>query len=212
VAAALRDGARRHRPPARLAGRIEAALRSADAKAGLRRRRLAWAAAAAVLLVGAGLGAWGLWMSRGAPAEEERVAEEVAVSHARALMPGNLKGTPPEGIPPDQHQVKPWFQDKLDFSPKVKDWKDEGFELVGGRLDLLGDRRVAAVVYTRRKHIINLFEWPAPDDAETSVRALSRRGYHICHWTAGGLTFWAVSDLNAEELGEFVRLVHDDAP
>jgi anti-sigma factor RsiW len=212
LAAAVRDDALRHRPPAHLPARIDAALRSADAKAGvLRRRRLAWLAAA-VLLVGVGLAVWGLWPGRRAAAEEDRIAQELTASHARALMPGNLKGTPPEGVPPDQHEVKPWFQDKLDFSPNVKDWKEKGFELAGGRLDLLGDRRVAAVVYTRRKHIINLFEWPAPDEQVTPVRELSRRGYNICHWTAGGLTFWAVSDLNADDLAEFARLVRDAAP
>src|SRR5579871_939360 len=103
----------------------------------------------------------------------------------------------------DQHTVKPWFNGKLDFSPQVKEV--EGFVLTGGRLDYLNGRQVAAVVYRRRQHIINLFIWPAP--GERSEQSSASQGYNTITWTRGGMSYAAVSDLNAKELAEFVRLI-----
>jgi anti-sigma factor RsiW len=108
----------------------------------------------------------------------------------------------------DQHKVKPWFQGKLDFSPPVRDLKEQGFELAGGRLDYLDDRAVAALVYHRNLHVINLFVWPT-EGADAAVQTGSRRGYQLVHWTRDRLNFWAVSDLNAGELQEFARLVQE---
>jgi anti-sigma factor RsiW len=107
----------------------------------------------------------------------------------------------------DSHTVKPWFEGKVDFAPPAKDLTDQGFPLLGGRLDYLRDRPVAAVVYRRRKHTINLFVWPSsPADRATPAKA-SRQGFHMLRWTSSGMTYWAVSDLNEGELQEFVRLI-----
>jgi anti-sigma factor RsiW len=103
--------------------------------------------------------------------------------------------------------VKPWFAGKLDFSPAVNDFADRGFPLTGGRLDYLDNRPVAALVYQRRKHVINLFVWPAPRDPDTGVQASSQQGYNLLNWTKGHMAYWAVSDLNAGELETFAALV-----
>jgi anti-sigma factor RsiW len=110
----------------------------------------------------------------------------------------------------DRHTVKPWFAGRLDFSPAVKDLAAEGFELTGGRLDIVGDRRIAALVYKRRQHIINVFMWPASAGLgleSTGAMRASLRGYNVLTWTSDGLTYWAVSDLNAAELGELQKLL-----
>jgi anti-sigma factor RsiW len=109
----------------------------------------------------------------------------------------------------DQHTVKPWFNGRLDFSPPVKDLTDRGFPLVGGRLDYLSDRPVAALVYRRQQHFINLFIWPVTSDPDGEKRIMTRQGYHLIHWTGAGMTYWAVSDLNVGELQEFVRILQN---
>jgi anti-sigma factor RsiW len=109
----------------------------------------------------------------------------------------------------DQHTVKPWFDGKLDYSLSVPRLKEEGFNLFGGRLDYLENRAVAALVYQRRKHIIDLFIWPATPDTATTATTITRQGYHLVHWTQGEMAYWAVSDLNEAELQEFVRLVRE---
>ena len=89
------------------------------------------------------------------------------------------------------------------------DLGSKGFPLVGGRLDYLQDRPVAALVYQRRKHVINLFIWPSPGNFGEKVAM--RQGYNIHHWVESGMTFWAVSDLNNSELEEFVQLIRAES-
>ena len=106
----------------------------------------------------------------------------------------------------DSHTVKPWFGGKLDYSPPAKDLTEQGFRLIGGRLDYLDNRPVAALVYQRSQHFINLFVWPLKSNVIAPESQLSRQGYNMIHWTESGMTYWLVSELNATELKECARL------
>ncbi len=104
----------------------------------------------------------------------------------------------------DQHAVKPWFVGKLDFAPAVVDLASDGFPLVGGRLDVVGGQSVAALVYARRKHVINVFVWPS-ETSDAALRSGAERGYAWIRWTRRGMRFWAVSDVATVDLEEFAR-------
>jgi anti-sigma factor RsiW len=111
----------------------------------------------------------------------------------------------------DQHTVKPWFNGKLDFSPPVYDFAGRGFPLLGGRLDYVGGRPVAALVYGRRQHFINVFLWPpAPPLSEggsAGAATTTRQGYHLLHWATPAYAYWVVSDLGLPELRDFAGLL-----
>jgi anti-sigma factor RsiW len=109
----------------------------------------------------------------------------------------------------NQHTVKPWFDGRLQFTPPVEDLGADGFPLIGGRLDYLDNRPVAAVVYRRRQHVINLLIAPAEHAANTRPTNQMRAGYNIVHWTKSGMSYWAVSSLSAAELGKFAQLVSE---
>jgi anti-sigma factor RsiW len=138
------------------------------------------------------------------PSTSEMLAEQVVSSHIRSLLANHLSDV----ISTDQHTVKPWFSGKLDFAPVVKDLSSKGFPLAGGRLDYLDNRPVAALVYKRRQHIINLFLWPS-SGSDSGTRTLTIRGYNVVYWTHSHMAYWAVSDVNAGDLGEFARDLTD---
>jgi len=120
---------------------------------------------------------------------------------------------PIDVVSTDRHTVKPWFAGKVEFAPPVVDLAGDGFALVGGRLDYVAGKRVAALVYRQGAHLINLFAWPAPPRAgETAESASSRDGYNMVRWTRGGIEFWAISDVNAAELRRFAALVRSRVP
>ncbi|MCS6766347.1 MAG: hypothetical protein MO847_08040 [Candidatus Protistobacter heckmanni] len=106
----------------------------------------------------------------------------------------------------DRHTVKPWFAGKLDYAPPVTDLAAQGFPLVGGRLDYIGGRSIAALAYTRNRHVINLYVWPQKQD-DVPPGQFSRQGYQMLHWERDGMGYWAVSELNAAELKQFQELL-----
>jgi anti-sigma factor RsiW len=128
-----------------------------------------------------------------------QLVEEITSAHARSLMANHLMDV----ASTDQHTVKPWLDAKLDFAPPVKDFATNGFPLIGGRLDYLQNHSAAALVYKRGGHFINLFIWPVTTADDSPRPAITRRGYHLIHWTNSGMMFWAVSDLNEKELMQF---------
>jgi anti-sigma factor RsiW len=189
-------------PPAGLESRLRSQLRAASKSKPDTPRflgRWQWAGIAAAVLIA--VLSITVMTSRHAGGE---VAQEVLASHVRSLMASHLTDVPSS----DRHTVKPWFNGKLDFSPPVGDFPDRGFALIGGRLDYLANRPVAALVYQRRKHVINLFVWPAPGQSDSAVHQTEHQGYHLLNWTKAGMTYWAASDLNPAELRELVSMVN----
>jgi anti-sigma factor (TIGR02949 family) len=161
----------------------------------LKRRVLTWAAAAVLVISVAA----GTSLLRSLPARGDAIADEAVSGHVRSLMADHLFDVQST----DQHTVKPWFLGKLDFAPPVVDLASIGFPLVGGRLDYLGGRPVAALVYERRKHTINVFVSPGPGNGTTRASVRSVRGFHVHQWIQDGMSFWAVSDLSEPELSRF---------
>jgi len=182
-----RDSTMRTAPTLRLSYRLSGAI-----------------AAAAVLMIIVILGG----LHRFDSSSDDLIGSEIVASHVRSLMADHLADV----ISTNQHTVKPWFDGKIDFAPTVDDFAAQGFPLTGGRLDYADGRPVAALVYRRNKHIINLFTWPIHDASESGPRTEQREGYNIVHWNKGGMAYWAVSDVNGAELMDFATLVRNDEP
>jgi anti-sigma factor RsiW len=136
------------------------------------------------------------------PSQQVLLAQAVETAHVRSLIGEHLTDV----ASTDQHTVKPWFDGKLDFSPPVVDPAAQGYPLIGGRLDYLDNHQVAALVYQRNKHIINLFVWPS-SGGSSGLSASTYNGYNLYQWNQAGMTFWAVSDLEKGQLKTFVELV-----
>ena len=134
------------------------------------------------------------------PAGRPAVVAALVDDHVRALQPGHLLDV----VSTNQHTVKPWFDGRLDFAPPVRDLAGAGFPLLGGRLDYVHGRSAAVLVYSRGRHLVELFVWPASGAAAEPARA-TLDGYNVLHWTADGMSLTAVSDLDPAGLEEFVR-------
>ena len=192
----LRQEVPRHAAPDRLRQAVAAAVRPAARPAARRAPRFRlrdwWKPG---LPFGAGAAFAALVAVAVLPRGE--LSDSVVASHIRALQPGHLMDV----VSTDQHTVKPWFDGRIDFSPPVKDFAAQGFPLTGGRLDFLNGRAVAALTYSRDKHIIDLYVWPGHAADATGTED----GYHYVTWSQGGMILWAVSDLDIRELEAFVQ-------
>jgi anti-sigma factor RsiW len=182
--------------PMSLRRRIEAALPSPPARMSSRRSVLkgfamgsAFSTAVAATLVVAVI----------RTDQDQRALGDALSAHLRSLQGDHLTDVQTS----DQHTVKPWFNGKLDLAPPVVDLTAQGFRLIGGRLDYIDGRAVAAIVYRRRTHVINLFIAQGADSERGGVKLEKVQGFNIRRWNAHGLEFWAVSDIDAGELQEF---------
>ena len=124
----------------------------------------------------------------------------MVAGHARSIVTEHLIDVASS----DRHTVKPWLSAKLDFSPNVVDLANAGFPLAGGRVDYIDNRPVAALVYRARQHVIDLFIWPQEKAADAPIRERAAKGYNILRWSEGGMAYWAVSDVGADDLKSFV--------
>ena len=135
--------------------------------------------------------------------QDARLTQDVATAHIRSL----LQETQVQIASSDQHTVKPWFTGRVEFVPNIKDLSADGFPLVGGRLDYIGERRVSAAVYRRRQHVITVFMWPTDGSEQQDMRIVAHKGYSIVSWARAGLAYSAVSDLNSGELRQLQSLL-----
>ena len=202
--AELKQQMTRYKAPPGLERRIRHAVAQESGRGGVRWTERLRALFARGLPVGLSfacgvLVAVSVFLLRGGADREDAIEQQVVAAHVRSLMADHLFDV----ASTDQHTVKPWFTGKLDFAPPVADLTPAGFPLVGGRLDYVNDRAVAALVYRRRGHTINLFVMPAAD-AKARNEAMSRmHGFQVAEWQQGGMRFWAVSDISKEDMKRF---------
>jgi anti-sigma factor RsiW len=204
---ALKTGSLYFQAPEQLRKHVRSSTLKAN-KIAFLPRVMSWRglSAAAVLIFALFFLLWGVtrfWPPSPSSVTGNSLAQQVLTSHVRSLMANHLVDVPSS----NKHTVKPWFDGKLDFSPPVVDLTAQGFPLVGGRLDYLDNQPVAAVVYKRRLHWINLFIWPSTRNMGSETDTTTLQGYHLIHWTKSGMTYWAVSDMELNELQQFAQLV-----
>lgn len=198
----IREEAPYFAAPAALKLAVRRSIVGQAAPAGVRTRPSwlqAGALAVVTALVSAIAGYWFAVQLTDSPLREQVVASHVAsLGEARRLT---------DVTSVDRHVVKPWFQGKVDFAPVVRDLSEEGFALLGARLDHVGDRQAVAIVYRVRSHLVNLFVWRAAGNEPEALAVTNVRGFGVATWADGGLRFGAVSDVDARELERFARLV-----
>ena len=205
LTSAIHNGALRFNAPKTLKRNVAAAIRKVNPQT--RSAFFSWrwvtAFASIVLIVAA---TWTISTQRAASREQAQFVSEIISSHVRSLMANHITDVASS----DSHTVKPWFSGKLDYSPPATDLTDRGFRLVGGRLDYIDGRPVAAVVYQRSQHFINLFVWPSSSGpAADGEGELTRQGYNVIHWSKSGMNYWLISELNLAELNDCARLLKE---
>ncbi len=204
--AAIRSNLPYHRAPPGLAARLGAILPREVPPPTMR----PWFRAPAIGFGASGLGgvlagvalAWLVW-SGGASGGQAVMMQALIDSHVRSMMADHLTDVATS----DRHTVKPWLSARTDVSPPVRDLAAEGFPLVGGRLDYVDRHPAAVVVYRHARHVINLFAWASTGTADTGLHVTQRQGFNIATWRHAGVAYTAVSDLEADQLADFARVV-----
>jgi len=192
---AVADADLRYTAPSALRRRIEASLPQAQAQPSRRAVLRGFAMGSAV----SAIAATGLIAIVLRNDDQSRITSEIVSAHLRSLQAGHLTDV----LSTDQHTVKPWFNGRLDVAPPVIDLTAQGFTLIGGRLDYIDARPVGAIVYRRRLHVINLFVAQTASTESRAARTETFQGFNVRNWSEGGLNYWAVSDIAADELAEF---------
>jgi len=186
-----------------------AALRRRIARAVVPSRSAApsWQALAASIVLAAALSSGATWFTL-RPVPGESALQAAVDGHLRALMAPQ----PTDVSSSDRHTVKPWFNGRIPQAPRVVDLTQEGFPLVGGRIDVVDRTGVPTLVYRHRQHLISLVAVPIASRATTASIQRSVQGYNLAGWSADGIAYWAVSDLGAADLDKFVRLFREAPP
>jgi anti-sigma factor RsiW len=195
---AIHEQLPREAAPAGLHARIETSV------GGLKRDRArsSWRALAASIALTAIVTSGSTWLVVGSQQQPTIVADALVSDHIRALMAPE----PVDVVSSDRHTVKPWFNGRIPSSPRVVDLGKEDFPLVGGRIDVVGQTPVSTLVYRRAKHLISLTAVPAESQYELDRGPRSVNGYNVVHWVENGVSYWAISDLEARELEDFAQL------
>ena len=199
---ALRDALRaptlRYSAPLALRERLESPSKPRRVRSAAWSRQIGALAAGLLLAISLGFGL-GRWTESG----DGGIGREVAAAHVRSLQADHLVDVTSS----DRHTVKPWFAGKIDFAPTVADFEQQGFKLIGGRLDYLDGRPAAALVYKHREHTINVFLRPRADGQSSAPRASEQQGFHLLHGAVAGFDVWLVSDTGDADLRELLQLI-----
>jgi anti-sigma factor RsiW len=201
LASAIESGSLRYKAPTHLKKKLRGTIRAAHLEPRSSIFSWSWVSIPATLVLIVAF-TWILTTHRVKTSEDTALVNDIVSSHIRSMMANHVTDVPSS----DSHTVKPWFSGKLDYSPPTKDLTEQGFPLIGGRLDYLENRPVAALVYRRNQHVINLFVWPS-NTATRHKEQMSRQGYNVIHWTDSGMTYWLISELNLPELNECADLL-----
>ncbi len=189
-----------YRAPEALRARLRASI-AEHARTQARPAMWRWGGMAAAFAA-AVLVSWNVALLQARGSAEERLAAEVTSAHVRSLMVASHLN---DVASTDQHTVKPWFEGKLDFAPVVADFAASGWSLIGGRLDYVNGRPVAAVTYRHRLHVVNVFQWPAARAGDSPPESFARQGFVLVRWQRAGLEYWAVSDVAGPDLLQFAQ-------
>ena len=205
LASAVENASLRFKAPPHLKRNVVAAIRGETPRTESSFFYWRWASAlaAAGLIVVLAWAASTRWLKNSE--QQIQLVNDIVSSHVRSMMANHITDVASS----DSHTVKPWFGGKLDYSPPAKDLTQQGFRLVGGRLDYLENRPVAALVYQRSQHFINLFVWPSNRSTTKQDGQFTIQGYNVIHWTDSDMTYWLISELNSSELHECARLLKE---